>query len=534
MENMLNDIRDFCKSSFQENKTSSLLTKDKLQQILNELKMNEKQLLEQLKINFRLQKVFKLFFINVLDVKFPIESEFYLDFENLNTNFFNQENGWKLTEEKFYFMTEQLQKLRNNIEKQTNVNEFKFYDFYEYIPFPKNLESFYCQRKLSILDEFLKINSALLNEFKYQNLNNQNMINSLHTFLEKDKKKIMTNFSVCKNLNKRNYFKFSKIKEMNISKDCLKCKKQENNSDHLTNFINEGSNKKVFKIDFLKIKEKHELNFDNFIMSEIEKNKKDSFNLSEINKMDPFQKILIQLFLNIPFKNNEILNLTRNYEKKIIYLVLYKKKIFKETDNIEKLNKNEIIQEKISYKRVEENLKLIFKKFLKFFKKKFIYFFKDLLNPYMKQRFRENVNNSDYCFYGFYFDECAERLNQEIEKFFEPASYNQKSRANYHHSILIPKTITKMYISSLKLSPLFLKHMNMFIESIIIKQFQTSIVSKTLNLIEQWRELYDQYNESLALKKIKNNLKSNKRFTIVWTMNDITEAIKDSKTYLEN
>ena len=320
---------------------------------------------------------------------------------------------------------------------------------------------------------------------------------------------------------------------------CLKCKTSLTSINSFNEFndfsnlkITENNSKRVFKDTYFEKKELLENSLDKEIQKIKKIYEKKTPMLLPSAMIKTLQGTLLKFLFNQPILKEDIqsLNLT---EKTLLRLFLIKKKVFKESDPAELiLNPKQIFQRR-STKRVEENLKLVFKKGIRFLKNNFKKFFGNSLNKYLKSEFQNYCNLNDYAFYGFYFNNSAERLNFRIEKFFEPGILNRKYKNTSKNLKLTPKTISKVYINCIKMSELFIRHLKIYTNYIIIPEMVISIKSKTNLMILTWKNLITTIGNEQAIKTVNTTFKSSERCKLAWSVKDIKIAIEQAESFLK-
>jgi hypothetical protein len=280
----------------------------------------------------------------------------------------------------------------------------------------------------------------------------------------------------------------------------------------------------IFNEKFQMKKEKLRTRFDEKVDSFIKQlNFMES--LPETNNEFKFvHKILLKFLLNKQVNPTDLLILTE-LEKQILEEFIKKKKgYFKKDPEFYFKNPSQIKQVK-NCKRVEENLKFIFRKLFKFLREVFNKTFKNTLIPYLLPKYRNSIRCDDYAFYGFLFEDSAIRLDTKIEKFFEP-SIPKFDSANDQCSKLIRKTISKLYLKCIKRSDYFMVFLKKYVNEVLAQNVESNIKFKLNHIISEWGDAGQE-----SKKKIKvGNMTSKLKFS--WTLLDIEIAIKHLFEYL--
>lgn len=289
---------------------------------------------------------------------------------------------------------------------------------------------------------------------------------------------------------------------------------------------------RVYKSEYNLLKKQNELLFDEFISQEIEIINENKNEMINIDNLPNLEKIILRVLFNYEISFDELQKLEK-FELEILKTILVEKKIIQQNEKLKNLKNPEVIKQKKTHKRVEENLKFMIKKCFRFLKSKFIEKFGSSLNPYLKIKYLNQDNNQDYAFYGFYFDEAVSKLNICIEKVFEPGYY-KKSNQNEIIFHLYPKTISKIYFRNVKLSPLFMKHLHLFMNKVVKIQTMSSIKIKLLNILSDQRKALSKPKSKRSLKRIQKLSKFETRCRIGWSIKEIEYAIEETFKYLKD
>lgn len=219
-------------------------------------------------------------------------------------------------------------------------------------------------------------------------------------------------------------------------------------------------------------------------------------------------------------------------ERRIFSLFLNKKHWNQKGARAQRRN-NGILQT-CNSKRVEENLKLVFNNAIGFLKSVFRSTFEDSLAGHLTREYQRVPDQFEYCFFGFYFEEAALRLDQEIERFFVPKILSKRRQPGIpEKKKLIPKTISKVYLSRIRQSRSFLAHFKLFLEQGFLSERTQKIRSKTSSLLLHWDTLVQDFGKATAFKHMEDGIKGSERNKLAWTVKDIEIAIEQTLGYVD-
>jgi hypothetical protein len=257
-------------------------------------------------------------------------------------------------------------------------------------------------------------------------------------------------------------------------------------------------------------------------------------------------KVLIALLFDKEVTQEELDVLSDN-ELQLLRSFMLKKKMIKQTTNLmitsDAINTFRVV---LSKKRVEENLKYVFKFCLKFLKMEF-------RNKNESFRFRKedldltNKNLIDLGFFIHYFGEIADHLGWPISKFFHPkvlTTYDCKKFANvldnYEER---PKTINKEYVEAVCKSDAFMNDFKNYITDSylvgneytgIIKESKECALEKIKLKIVQWSKLMqNSEDKNKVITKIKNDLEDQNKCKLPWSVPEVKRAVEEAKKMLK-
>jgi hypothetical protein len=255
--------------------------------------------------------------------------------------------------------------------------------------------------------------------------------------------------------------------------------------------------------------------------------------------------VLKKVLWNEPIEQED-LDALNERDRKIIKAVLTKKKLVKKEESIkytvDEFNK---IPKRQGQKRNEENLKCIFKyaqKFLRLqFRKNHLDFRYRKGDVNMKQK-----NLIDLGFYTFYFGKIADQKGWPIAKFFHPKVFSG-GKASLGSSLESPdkrpKTINREYIDNLKRSDVFMTHISDFLNNKyklenkektgIIDQYKEISEEKMMQKMDQWCKLIKKNGDKKGLDKILDDLISNDKCKLPWSIREIQRAVEDTCNHFQ-
>lgn len=184
-------------------------------------------------------------------------------------------------------------------------------------------------------------------------------------------------------------------------------------------------------------------------------------------------------------------------------------------------------------KRVEENLKLVFNKAMGFLKRVFQNTFGDTLERHLCGEYRGACNASEYCFFGFYFEEAALRLDQEIERFFVPKILSKRRSPGFPgRRRLVPKTISKVYLSRIRMGHAFMEHFRLFLAQGFCLERTEKICAKTQALLAKWGTLVRHFGPKKGFSMVEDRIRGSERNKLAWTVKDVQIAREQTLRYL--
>jgi hypothetical protein len=310
---------------------------------------------------------------------------------------------------------------------------------------------------------------------------------------------------------------------------CMKCKQEPKPTEIVNEFLVQkmmtSKNKNqsfVFNEKFQQKRAKYQQVFEKEINKCINRMKSQFNEIKFNNEYKFFNKILYKFLTNKQITKCDIMTLSE-WEMTSLKMYIKHKKVYFRKEPEYYFQHPEKIKQLKNIKRVEENLKFIFRKLFKFLREVFNNTFRNTLIPYLNPKYKNSIRCDDYAFYGFFFEEASLRLDTKIEKFFEP-SIPKFDDGKDDCTKLVRKTISKLYLKCVKNSEFFMIFLNKFIDNVLIDDIQTSIQNKLNMIISDWnpKSMGEQGQEERQIKKLK----------FAWTVKDMEVGIKHLFEYL--
>lgn len=256
--------------------------------------------------------------------------------------------------------------------------------------------------------------------------------------------------------------------------------------------------------------------------------------------------VLIGLLFDEDILQTQLDRMSDN-ELELLRSFMLKKKMIKQSTELvitgEEINRH---RSNLSKKRVEENLKYVFKFCLKFLKVEF-------RNKNDSFRFRKedleltNKNLIDLGFFIHYFGEIADNLGWPISKFFHPkvlTTYDCKKFANvldnYEER---PKTINKEYVEAVCMSDAFMNDFKNYITDCylvgneytgIVRESKECALEKVKLKLVQWSKLIlAASDKKKVISKIKGDLEDQNKCKLPWSVAEVRRAVEEAKKLLK-
>ena len=253
---------------------------------------------------------------------------------------------------------------------------------------------------------------------------------------------------------------------------------------------------------------------------------------NHLSELQTLASILFKKMTETPLAQEE-LEVASNMDREILLLFLKKKMMCpQDLDNLT----IEAVNDTRHYgatKRIEENMKFTLNRFFRFiwdhFRKNLYSQVRRCLRPeYLELPEQAQFN---YCFYGFYFEEAAINIRVRLEKFFHP----QKSHGVMKgQGFLLPKSVSYLYFSFLKMSPLFVQDFKFFMRRIMISEMKDLIALKVNKMCQDWEKIYFKKNKQVFMKKVRGFLKKNSKYKLAWSLREVRFAIEQIEGVLTN
>ena len=244
------------------------------------------------------------------------------------------------------------------------------------------------------------------------------------------------------------------------------------------------------------------------------------------------EELIVRVMFNLPINHTHLGRLSATGKVLFSIFLLKKRLIPREGLDLMSLPSHSFTQTEQT-KRVEENLKLVFKRALRYLRAIFMKSGGQDLSKLLRSDLRIYSNWHDYCFFGFYFQEPAIRMDMPIEKFFEPGTAHRKYKRLSKHMNLVPKTISKVFIHSVKKSRLFIEHLEFFTEKVLIRECAKSIRKKARTLARDWNRLVADSGLVKTLRILRNGFLMSERCKLAWSIQDVKLAVVSAQKYLD-
>lgn len=255
-----------------------------------------------------------------------------------------------------------------------------------------------------------------------------------------------------------------------------------------------------------------------------------SGNLKKKNCLENLANVLVKVLLDRRVSLVELSRLSEN-ENLLLLMFIKKKKLNgwqRPQISLEFVNR---LNRKSTPRKTEENIKYVMKKAFRFLQRFFRRSFFRELAPQLKKQFKSKNKTFqfEYAFFGFYFGDVAIRANQEIEKFFTPRTSTRKSfkRAN-----LISKTMSRLYLSYLRLSEVFTRDLFYYFEHCLLPETEVKVQEKVANMCREWCREIEINGWTGLLEKVKFNFERNPRTKVLWSLREVQMARDQVRAFL--
>lgn len=214
-------------------------------------------------------------------------------------------------------------------------------------------------------------------------------------------------------------------------------------------------------------------------------------------------------------------------EKQIVEAFLKKKKYdLPENFEMDGENLKWILRQKLN-KKVENELKFVITRSIKFLQKKFKLELLEKKKWGVDKLSTEKRVNSDMNrkFYEAYFGEIAAREQIPIERFFHFQSWKKRKSKD------VPKSVTRQSLFMWKKNPHFISQIREYISVGLKKDISNSLENKFKKIIEMWEYFIRFYGEEEGLVEILDwfDLRGRK---LPWNKSEIQHAIDTTLKYL--
>ena len=241
---------------------------------------------------------------------------------------------------------------------------------------------------------------------------------------------------------------------------------------------------------------------------------------SHDNILFRMHNFLYKLFMNMEMTEQDV---DLNPIERKIAVSVYKKKKFAGYSRMkfsaDFFNRG---RQSLLKKKTEDGLKFVFKKAIKHLKAKFK---KQFLKRHNLKRIKPD--RLDFEFYTFHFGEIAERHGKHLESFYHFRNWKKRD------SPFIPKSITRAYVSNLKLNVVFIGQIRDYLRNQLMLSFKGFNSKKIRSLIIKWEKVIEEKGATQGAQSIAATIRApgNK---LPWTMNEVTRALQDTLGYLSD
>lgn len=250
---------------------------------------------------------------------------------------------------------------------------------------------------------------------------------------------------------------------------------------------------------------------------------------TNLNILKPLHKVLYYFMTNQEISESHYSKLNEPC-KQLISIYLQKKKYLNYDDtSLENLNK---LRKEIPEKRSEEYVKFIFKKIIKFLKNTFKeYVYSPSQNFKFKNKKKSKYLDFEYSFHNYYYGMICRKMNFQIEKFFHPRKNSSVLNKMLDSSklSLVEKSVSRIYICYMKMSEKFIKHMNFYLDRIIIKESMNLVKIRLHERILSWENSIEKKGFGPFINQLKNKFETNNRSKLCWSIPEIESSVKTFK-----
>ena len=135
------------------------------------------------------------------------------------------------------------------------------------------------------------------------------------------------------------------------------------------------------------------------------------------------------------------------------------------------------------------------------------------------------IKYEEICFYDYYFQEIAQKMNIPIESF-----YGFKNHTHRHNKY-IPKSITKRVLSLWKRNPKFIGEIIEYMDNGFISNFKVFNKDKIHKMVGGWEKMICQVGIEAGVKVIIKSFNS-KGCKLPWTLSEVKNALLVTKRIL--
>lgn len=262
--------------------------------------------------------------------------------------------------------------------------------------------------------------------------------------------------------------------------------------------------------------------------------------LSNQNIFEQLFHIFKKMLLNERVNQVELDSLTEQ-DKIFLKTFFLKKKIIKNQEEIvfEEETFNSLYKFKTE-RRKEENLKHVMMLGIKFLR----YHFRKNHPSFVihsENKFNNNKELIDFCFYSYYFGKVADKNNCKLEKFYHPKIVSKRKKNEQKSERL--KSINTQYMRGIKKSKIFVNDFNSYLNNDFVdsdgnqdgfrNQTYEIIMDKLIYKFNFWDSLMRSEGPEKGFEKVIKDFTKNPKCKLPWSYLELKEAVNFVNQQLE-
>ena len=269
------------------------------------------------------------------------------------------------------------------------------------------------------------------------------------------------------------------------------------------------------------------INLDKVFYEKVTEQKRLSNKLVELK---PLHTVLSNLMVSRETSPKEYESLHEN-SRKLLRLFINKRK-YTVSEDLSLVLINELRNE-VPKKRSEEYVKYIFKKIIKFLKS----MYRENIYKEFSVRLKKKKSRSlsfEYSFHEFYYGSISEKMVIKIEKFFHPRKNSSSLNRNLSKDKLdlVEKSISRIYLTYMKMSLLFMKHLDFFLDRVLFNVINSQIQIRLHDRLQSWEEEIKRKGFETFYTDLKFNFENNSRSKLCWSRAEIMTSVRHFKRLL--